>query len=521
MEETKLDMGFDLRQTSRRGFMQSAAAGAAGLYLANHRLAYGMAASDKFTVACIGVGSQGLRVMMDLLRLPEVQIVAVCDVNRQTSNYLDWGPNELRNKVRTLLQDPNWGASLPGPTAGRDVAREIVNAYYAKSAGKAQSRGCTAYEDFRELLAKEKDVDAVIVSPPDHWHALIAIAAMRAGKHVYCQKPMAHSVDEARQMVEVAQTTKRATQVSIFNSSTPASKQVIEMLQSGAIGPVRKVDIWTRRAAAFWKQGLATPTTVDPVPAGLNWDMWLGPAPKRPYNHIYQPFVWRAWFDYGCGAIGDMGEYGFDTIVRALRLGPADQMYASSTEPFPDCYPVASTVHFHFPVRGEQPAVDLTWYDGGLKPARPPELAADAEMSIQAEGVLYTGDHGKLLTGFMAESPRILSPAGLLTPAPPLMMDEHEAFVPGRPEMGGSFTSASPAHYRDWIQACRGGAPGQANFAFEAPIVETLMLGNIALRTGEVLAWDAEGFQLTRGSSLAKGLLKPTYRDPWGTGVRG
>jgi predicted dehydrogenase len=291
--------------------------------------------SDKLTVAFIGVGSQGQRVLMDLLRMPEVQVVAVCDVNRESSDYLDWGPNELRDKVRLLLQEPTWGASSPGPTAGREVAKSIANAFYAKNAGKSSYQGCAAYEDFRELLAKEKDLDAVVVSTPDHWHALIAVAAMKAGKHVYSQKPMAHTVWEAREMARVAKETGRATQVSIFNAQTPESRRVIDMLHSGVLGPVQRVDLWTTRPAAFWKQGLATPVTADPVPAGFNWDMWLGPAAFRPYNHAYLPFVWRAWYDFGCGAVGDMGEYAFDTIVRGLDLGVADQVYASSTELFP------------------------------------------------------------------------------------------------------------------------------------------------------------------------------------------
>ena len=172
---------------------------------------------------------------------------------------------------------------------------------------------------------------------------------MRAGKHVYSQKPMAHSVGEARQMAEVAKQTGRATSVSIFNANTAESRRVIKMVNDGVIGKVSRVDIWTKRASAFWKQGLPTPTTVDPITPGLNWDMWLGPAPERPFNHVYLPFVWRAWYDYGCGAIGDMGEYGLDTIVRALKLGPADRVDASSTELFPDCYPVASRLNYRFP----------------------------------------------------------------------------------------------------------------------------------------------------------------------------
>src|ERR1700733_267198 len=180
---------------NRRDFLSTAGLSTAALMAPRWVLGRAVPkASDKLTVACIGVGSQGLRLMMDLLRMPEVQVVAVCDVNRQTSDYLDWGPNELRNKVRLLLQQPGWGHSLTGPTAGRDVAQSIVNTY--------NKQGCASYEDFRELLSREKDLDAVAVSTPDHWHALIAIAAMRAGKHVYSQKPMAHSVWEAREMAK-------------------------------------------------------------------------------------------------------------------------------------------------------------------------------------------------------------------------------------------------------------------------------------------------------------------------------
>ncbi len=505
-----------MQNFTRRNFLSNAAVASGALLLP--RLAAAQRAlkpSDRLTVACIGVGSQGQRVLMDLLRMPEVQIVAVCDVNRQTSDYLDWGPNELRNKVRLLLQDPGWGSSLAGPTAGREVGQSIANAFYARETGKSSYNGCASYEDFRELLAKEKDLDAVVISTPDHWHTVISIAAMRAGKHVYSQKPMAHTVREAQQMAAVAKQTGRATQVSIFNSQTPESKRVIEMVQTGAIGSVHRVDIWTTRASAFWKQGLATPTTADPIPAGFNWDMWLGPAPLRPYNHAYLPFVWRAWFDYGCGAIGDMGEYGFDTIVRALDLGPADRVYASSTELFPDCYPVASTLSYHFPARSSKPEVELHWYDGGIRPERPAGLSLDAQMSVGGEGVIYSGDKGKLLTGYMAQAPRILSPSGeLSSPLPPLT-PANAPFEPSRPELGPSATAADTAHYLEWIDACKGGPAASANYAFEAPIVESLMLGNVSIRTQEMLEWDAAGARLTRGSDKAIALLKPVYREPW------
>jgi predicted dehydrogenase len=476
--------------------------------------AQAIAPSDKFTVACIGVGSQGMRVLLDLLRLPEVRIVAVCDVNRGSSDYLDWGPNELRNKVRTVLQDPGWGAQNPGPTAGREVAQSIVNACYRNT--KIPGRGCAAYEDFRELLAKEQDLDAVIVSTPDHWHAPIAIAAMRAGKHVYSQKPMAHSVWECREMARVARQTGRATQVSIFNSNSAASQQVHKLISENAIGPVRSIDIWTKRASAFWKQGLATPVHADPIPDGLNWDMWLGPAPMRPFSRSYLPFIWRAWYDFGCGALGDMGEYGFDTISRAVNLQPADRIEASTTDRFPECYPVASSIHFRFPATASRPEIKLNWFDGGIEPSRPSELGDSIPIGTNGEGVIYTGDNGKLMTAYMGEDPRLIAKDGKIAQPFGSPMQSSRPFQLARPELGESASGADAAHYLEWIHAARGGPQARANYAYEAPIVETLLLGCIAVRTHEVLAWDATNFQFTGGSSGATALLKPQHRDPWG-----
>jgi predicted dehydrogenase len=473
--------------------------------------------SHKLTIGCIGTGAQGLRVLLDVLRLPEVRVVAVCDVNRGSSDYLDWGPNELRNKVRTVLQDPSWGAADSGPTAGREVAEGIVKAFYAKQDANSPFPTCTAYEDFRDLLAKEKGLDAVIISTPDHWHAPIAIAAMRAGKHVYSQKPMAHSVWECREMARVAKETGRATQVSIFNSDSVASRQVRDLLSGGAIGPVRTIDIWTKRASAFWKQGLATPTHADPIPDGLNWDLWLGPAPIRPFSRSYLPFVWRAWYDFGCGALGDMGEYGFDTISRAVGFPAADRIHASSTDLFPDSYPIASSVHFHFAKTEIRPELELNWYDGGLEPSRPPELDDSTAMGVNGEGVIYRGDDGKMLTAFMGQNPRLLSPDGKmrLPFEDPAKKKEEQPFQPARPELGGSASRAEVAHYLDWVGACAGGAAARANYGFEAPIVETLLLGCIAVRTHEALSWDATNFRFTAGSERATAMLKPQYRIPW------
>jgi predicted dehydrogenase len=501
---------------NRRELVYGMGATAAGFGLHTLRAsAERIAASDKLTIACIGTGSQGLRVLLDLLRLPEVRVVAVCDVNRLSSDYLDWAPNELRNKVRTVLEDPAWGANDSGPTAGRDAAQSIVNAFYAKQSGRPSS-GCSAYEDFRELLSKEKDLDAVVVSTPDHWHAVISIAAMHAGKHVYSQKPMAHNVWECREMVRVAAETRRATQVSIFNSSLPASKQVHDILATGSIGAVGSIDIWTKRASKFWLQGLTTPTSAEPVPAGLNWDMWLGPAPFRPFNRAYLPFVWRAWYDFGCGAFGDMGEYGFDTLARAVGMQAPIRIEASTTDRFPECYPVASAVHMDFEATNARPALRINWFDGGIEPARPAELPATEPIGEGGEGVIYHGDKGKLLTAYMGQNPRILLPSGRLETPYPKEPSTQEPFSLAAPQLGGSASGANAGHYREWIDACKGGPPARANYAFEAPIVETLLLGCIAVRTHEPLVWNSDACAFTQGSAQTTALLKPEYRAPWG-----
>ena len=501
---------------NRRELLTTLGASAAGFILHTNRASGArVAPSDKLTVACIGVGSQGLRVLLDLLRLQEVRVVAVCDVNRLSSDYLDWGPDELRNKVRTVLADPAWGANNTGPTAGREAAQAIVNAFYSTQTGRA-AKGCAAYEDFRELLAKEKDLDAVVVSTPDHWHAPIAIAAMRAGKHVYSQKPMAHNPWECREMARVAAETRRATQVSIFNSNLPPAKEIHDLLAADAIGPVRSIDIWTKRASRFWLQGLQTPSQPDPVPPGLNWDMWLGPAPYRPFNRIYLPFIWRAWYDFGCGAFGDMGEYGFDTLTRAVGLGTASRVEASTTDRFPDCYPVGSSVHMEFDATATRPAVHVNWFDGGLEPARPSELPFAEPIGDGGEGVIYHGDHGKLLTAYMGQNPRILSPNGKLETPYPAKPTVKEPFSSAHPELGESASGANAAHFVEWVDACHGGPPALANYAFQAPIVETLLLGCIAVRTREPLVWNAKDFVFTQGSARAEALLKPEYRAPWG-----
>jgi predicted dehydrogenase len=486
------------KKMSRRDFMGRTAGAAGALTIVPRHVLGGpgyVPPSDKLTLASIGVGAQGTRVMMDFLKEPDVQIIAVADVNRESSDYSEWGPNELRDKVRRLLGDPNWGSKFTGPTAGREPAQQIVNAYYAKRSGGGGSH-CAAYNDFRELLDKEKGLDGVVVCTPDHWHAPVSITAMRAGKHTYCQKPMTHTVHQAQRMAEVARETKVATSVALAVSASPSTRHLEEWIAAGVIGPVRRVENWSSRP--FWAQGLDRPAEVQPIPDGFDWDLWLGPAPERPFNHVYLPFVWRGWHDFGTGCIGDMAQYSFDTLFRVLKLTAPTSVEASGTKAFPETYPWASIVRWEFPARGDMPDVKINWYDGGLMPRRPDDLPDDEPMSIEDEGLLFVGDKGKILCGFEGGRPHLIPAARMKEFTPP--PDDI------KPSIG---------HYREFIEAAKGNAPSpRANFEFESAVAEAILLGNIALREREKLRWDRENMRITN-SSNAQELLRSSYRGDW------
>jgi predicted dehydrogenase len=451
------------------------------------------------------VGAQGPRVMMDFLGMHDVQVVAVCDVNRESSDYSEWGQGELVGKERRLLNDASWGSDWKGPTCGREPARRLVDAYYGKVRKLASYTGCAAYNDFRDLLEKEKNLDAVVVCTPDHWHAQISINAMRRGKHVFCQKPMTRTIHEARLMAQVARETKVATQVAVMNEASMATRQLTEWVAAGVIGQVREVLNWSQRP--YWPQGIERPKTPDPTPEGLDWDLWLGPAPERPFSHVYLPFVWRGWFDFGAGALGDMGNYSFDTMFRALELTSPTSVEASSTPRFAETYPVGSIVQWEFPERNGRAPVTIAWYDGGLRPSRPDELPPDEHMSDpeDGEGMMLVGERGIILCGFEGENPRLI---------PAWRMKAFQQPPDDLPK--------SPGVYQEWLEAIRGGAKPRANFEFEQKVVEAVLLGNIAVRTSTKLQWDAEHERIT---SLAEGRagdleaanaqINPPRRAPW------
>ncbi|HEY0550959.1 MAG TPA: Gfo/Idh/MocA family oxidoreductase [Verrucomicrobiae bacterium] len=451
-----------IRAVSRRQFIRGTAAGTLGFtFLPGHVLGLRGAQSpnEKLNIASIGCAGQAAS---DINGVASENIVALCDV--------DWN-----HAAGTFKKFP-----------------------------KAKQ-----YKDFRKMLEEEKGIDAVIVATPDHMHAFASIAAIKLGKHVYCEKPLTHSVWEARQVTLAARAAKVATQMGNQGQASESTRLLCETIWDNAIGAVREAHVWTDRPSnglfnEYWPQGVARPTDTPPVPATLDWNLWLGPAPARPYHPAYVPFKWRGWWDFGTGALGDIGCHSFDPIFRALKLGAPLSVEASSTRVNEETYPLASMVTYQFPARGAMPPVKLVWYDGGLRPPRPAELEDSLEMG--ANGALLIGDSGKMLGQRARWS----------------FIPESRAVEYGKPP---EKLERSPGHYVEWIQACKGGArkPG-SNFDWAGPLAETVLLGNVALRlklrgelTKQKLLWDPVKFQFTN-LPAANQFLRREYRPGWSLG---
>jgi predicted dehydrogenase len=514
---------------TRREFAVAASAAAAFTIIPRHVLGGPgfTAPSDKITLAAIGLGRQGMVVMMNLLQHPDIQVVSVCDVNKGSKEYVEYNSNAMLMAARRLLgpKYENWGEDWASPgtvqltksfstslgIGGREPAKRLVEAYYGSRNSSHAYKGCTAYLDFRELLDRESDLDAVYVATPDHWHAPISIAAMRERKHVLCQKPMAHSIGEARRMAAVARKMNVVTSLPVGNPYSPATQTISQWLADGAIGRVREVHNWSSRP--YWPQGVDRPKQPQPVPPHLNWDLWVGPAPMRPYHKAYLPFVWRGWYDFGCGSFGDMGCYSFAGIFKILDLTPPMSVEACSGESYEETFPQASVVHLDFPARGGRPAVRLSWYDGGLHPPRPAGITEQDERQFRhrQEGVMYVGEKGILLAGFNGDNPRVYPPSPkYVTPQRP----------EGRAEAGGQGAPAGPRRdgaIEAWIAACKGGPAPLANFEIQAPVTEALLLGCLAQRlAGEKLLWDTARMKITNNEK-AQVLVDPPYHNGYTT----
>lgn len=433
---------------SRRFFMSAVGTAMAGCATGRTpslvRMGY-RSPNEKLNVAAIGSGGKG---RSDIVGCVSENIVALCDVdwNRAAASF-DRFPNAER------------------------------------------------YVDFREMLDKEKSIDAVTVSTPDHTHTVAAMAAIQRKKHVYVQKPMTHDVYEARKLTAAAREYGVATQMGNQGHSGEGVRKLCEMIWSGAIGPIRTAHVWTNRPDD-WLQGVPDPLPPEPIPESLNWDLWLGTAPWRPYNSGYHPSDWRGWWDFGCGALGDMGCHIMDPVNWALQLGPPKSVECIAQVGKNDqTAPLRSTTKYTFPARNGLAPVELYWYDGGNLPERPRGISQETKLGDGANGSLLIGDSGMITAGEYGGNPRLL---------PDEKMRDYSFPAPIIPRSTG--------HYNDWIQACKGGVPACSNFDYAGPFTETVLLGNIAPRCEGELLWDAEKMRFTN-NDRANRFLRREYRD--------
>ena len=360
------------------------------------------------------------------------------------------------------------------------------------------------------MLDKEKGIDAIKIMTPDHLHAVIAIAAMKRGKHVITHKPLANRLKEAQLVIETARQTGVSTHFMPWDSNGDMTP-VMAWIASGAIGTLREVHNWSNRPV--WPQYATIPTDRPPVPRGFDWDLWLGPEADRPYHPNYTNMVFRGWYDFGGGSMADMGHYSLWTVFNALELaGPTsiDPMLThacmlkdsvSTTIRNDFSFPLAGVVRFKFR-RGARGPIELVWYDGGIHPPTPAELDEDGR-ELAAEGMMFVGDKGKILAGFLIEDPQLIPEKKMRAyqgsqPAPHQRRDRDE----------------QPRAFTDWIAACRGGKPSEAEFLHAGPIAEAFNLGAIACRVGKRIEWDAQNMKITNVPEANKYLYRE-YRKGW------
>ncbi len=425
-------------RTSRRHFLSVAASSGAGLLiLGNSRSARSYQANEKLNIAVIGAGGRGAANLSDVA---SENIVALCDADE------------------------------------RRAASSFARFPQAK-----------VYFDYRKLLDElDRQIDAVVVSTPNHVHAPASVTAMRMGKHAYCEKPLSHSIHEARVAVRVAAEKKVATQMGTQIHATDNYRRIVELIRAGAIGTVRECHCWLRGGRGAGDRPKDTP----PVPEGLHWDVWLGPAPERPYHSCYVPHDWHYWWDFGGGEYGNMGCHYLDLAFWALELRHPTTITAEGPPPHLESTPVQQHARYEFPARGDRPPVTLTWTQG----PKPPPVFEQHKVPSWAWGV-FVGSEGMLLANY---GQRMLWP-----------QEKFADYRPPEPSI-----PPSPGHHQEWIAACKTGSPTTCNFDYSGAVTETVLLGNVAYRVGRKLEWDAANMKFPNCPEADK-YLQREYRAGW------
>ncbi|HEY3885316.1 MAG TPA: Gfo/Idh/MocA family oxidoreductase, partial [Vicinamibacterales bacterium] len=493
---------------TRRKFIETTAVtGAAIAIVPRHVLGRGYTApSDRLNIASVGIGGMGHN---NLRAVSSENIVAVCDVDWDyAGKSLDRYKTELDRRLHPRERSqPDQPPSHEEIESRNDPARQDVSLDTLQRLVDDQIPKIKRYTDYREMLDQQKDLDAVIVATPDHMHAAIASAAMQLGKHVYVQKPLTWSVEEARRLAQLAKDTKVATQMGNQGHSHSESRMTVEYVKEGAIGDVREVHVWTNRPLGYWPQGLPRPQALapssngrplpwngpgvekrlaaamaadgHPAPDTLKWDLFIGASQPVDYHPVYHPFNWRGWTEWGQGALGDMGAHLIDFPFWALDLGMPTSVETISTPFNQACYPNATMTYYDFPARGSMPPVRLVWYDGGMLPPRPDELGDemvknDAGRLVYKDevnkdgGVMFIGSKGKLMHETYGWNPRLL---------PQSLAESYGTPKPILPRI-------QTTHEMNWVQAAKGQAQSSSPFEYAARLVEVMLLGVVSLRAG-------------------------------------
>ena len=461
------------RPRTRRTFLQNSAALAASFTIVPRHVLGGpgqVAPSDKVNIALVGAGGQGRTNVRSLFEHADAQVIAVAD------------PAEYFDLERFYFKG----------MAGRKPVREQIERHYQQVTPNFK---CAEYADFRQMLEREKSIDAVLCATPDHAHASVVVPAMRLGKHVYCEKPLTHNIREARLVAQVAKASKVATQMGNQGHSTDGMRETVELIHAGTIGAVREVHAWVN--AGRWNPLLSgRPSETPLVPAGLNWDLWLGPREARPFSPAYFPVSWRDFWDFGGTNIEDFGCHELDSSCWAFDLSaPASVEFSPAGTMNDEIGPHGCLGEYRFAARGKQPALTLKWYDGGLRPAVSDELLEGKPLIPR--GVLFVGERGAILTGGAGGSPTVLPES------------KHQGAAKPKPTL-----ARSKGHHREWLDACKGGPPAGSNFEYGARLTELALLGVVALRLGRRIDWDAERME-ARGNADADPIIRGSYRAGW------
>lgn len=384
------------------------------------------------------------------------------------------------------------------------------------SAAKAFNKWPKAkrYHDYRKMLDREaKNIDALIVATPDHTHTIILMDAIELNKHIYCAKPITHNIGEARKVRKaLSENPQLVTKSSVQSSGTDKARNTSELLKSGVIGPIKEVHIWTNHP--IYPAGLTRPTETETPPPGMDWDLWIGPAPYRPYSSAYHPWNWRPWWDFGTGTVGDMCCHTLHSYFKELELQAPSTVYATGSTRYgmkinkietPECQSRANMVTWEYPARGDHPPTNVYWYDGGMRPHRPKEL--DHSLDMPVAGVLFVGEKGKLLSGYGGGNlfKDRGNNGGLLLPE-----DKFIGFQDPPKTM-----RRADEHYKEWTQACKTGATTVCPIEFGCEMTELGLLGALALRTGKLLEWDSKNMRVTNQGDDVNMHVDPPYRKGW------